>query len=287
MTNKQSDLTVLVNSCDLYEDAWEPFFKLFHIQWPDCQYDIVLNTETKKYKCDYISVKTICSGRNIPWSKRLRNVLNQIDSEYILFFLEDYFLLSPVKEYVLDEAIKEIKNNKRIGFISLYPDMNKAWYWKVKKNYGKYFTYLTKKSSWRINAQVTLWRKDFLLKVLRDKESAWEFEDYGTVRAKYMTQKTLCCRIDSPVAFDYHMYQTFGYGINRGKWLKKNKELFDKYNISVNFENLGWYEKKDKPPRNKRTKSEILKLIYQNPKELGTIIKNKFLQRFLFFKAFF
>jgi hypothetical protein len=47
--NKKEDLTILVNSCDAYEDLWYPFFELFRINWPNCKYDIVLNTETKSY----------------------------------------------------------------------------------------------------------------------------------------------------------------------------------------------------------------------------------------------
>ena len=51
-----NDVTILVNSCDKYEDAWEPFFKLFSIQWPECPYKIILNTESKNFSCDYLSV---------------------------------------------------------------------------------------------------------------------------------------------------------------------------------------------------------------------------------------
>ena len=50
-----NSVTILVSSCDLYEDAWYPFFKLLKIQWPECeQYRIVLNTETKTYNPDFI-----------------------------------------------------------------------------------------------------------------------------------------------------------------------------------------------------------------------------------------
>ncbi len=44
----KSEVTVLINSCDAYSDLWEPFFKLFSIYWPDCPYEIVLNTEYKR-----------------------------------------------------------------------------------------------------------------------------------------------------------------------------------------------------------------------------------------------
>ena len=82
-----NSVTILVSSCDLYEDAWYPFFKLLKIQWPECeQYRIVLNTETKTYNPDFIKINSIVSGKK-PWSARLKHCLKQIDSDYIMFFL--------------------------------------------------------------------------------------------------------------------------------------------------------------------------------------------------------
>lgn len=45
-----NNLTIIVNSCDKYEDAWNPFFKLMEIHWPKSdKYQIILNTENKDY----------------------------------------------------------------------------------------------------------------------------------------------------------------------------------------------------------------------------------------------
>lgn len=70
---EKTNVAVRVNSCDKYEDAWNPFFKLFSIMWPDCPYDIYLNSETKEYNCTFMNVKTICGGKNLAWSERLKN----------------------------------------------------------------------------------------------------------------------------------------------------------------------------------------------------------------------
>lgn len=86
MIEKKSEVTILVSSCDKYEDAWEPFFRLLNIQWPDCPYNIVLSTETKNYDCDFLNVETINSSPKLSWSSRLKNVLTQISTEYVLFF---------------------------------------------------------------------------------------------------------------------------------------------------------------------------------------------------------
>ena len=118
---KKRDVTILVNSCDLYEDTWYPFFKLLQIQWPDCPYRIVLNTETKKYDCPFLNVETINSGNGLSWTARLKYVLNQIDSEFVLFFLEDFFLLEPVRTEAFDKAWSIIKENQDVGLIHFTP----------------------------------------------------------------------------------------------------------------------------------------------------------------------
>ncbi len=42
MGHTNSELAILVCSCDKYADVWEPFFKLFFKFWPDCPYPIYL-----------------------------------------------------------------------------------------------------------------------------------------------------------------------------------------------------------------------------------------------------
>lgn len=44
-----NDVTLLVSSCDKYEDTWHPFFELLHIYGNGFSCPIVLNTEKKQY----------------------------------------------------------------------------------------------------------------------------------------------------------------------------------------------------------------------------------------------
>lgn len=95
---------------------------------------------------------------------------------------------------------------------------------------------------------------------------------------RHYKEKILCLTPKSPKVFDFHIYKSFGYGITQRKWLPKNKELFEKYGIEVDFEKLGWFEYTNEK-RKKRSKKELLCLIFKNPKELVEIINNK-LKRF-------
>jgi hypothetical protein len=51
--------TIIVNSCDAYDDTWYPFFKLLKKYWPNCKFPIVLNTETKKFEYEGLDIKVI------------------------------------------------------------------------------------------------------------------------------------------------------------------------------------------------------------------------------------
>ena len=270
---EKSDVTILVNSCDLYEDAWYPFFKLFKTYWCECPYRVILNTETKSFSMKEMNIEVFNSSVDLTWSKRLLMALDEIDTEYVLFFLEDFFLMSQVNTQVFASALECMKNNEKIGVVYFNPDVNYND-WQTQNVYNEYFTELVKSSNARINAVAGLWRKSFLKKIIKEKESPWDFELLGTKRAKFFDEKILCLTKDSPVPFDFHFWKSYGYGISQKRWLPKNKELFEKHGIEVNFDNLGWYDM-NQGKRVHRTTKEKLKLIYQNPKELLEMVAEK------------
>lgn len=260
--------TILVNSCDRYEDAWEPFFRLLKIHWPECEnHRIILNTETKVYKCDFLKVETICGGKDNTWSKRLKYALNKIDSELVLCFLEDFFLQEKVNTAGLFEAVALMNKNKDIGYINLKYSEYRKW----KKEPSKEEWFVSRdliNSNTRLAFVTALWRKQWLIDILRSHENPWEFEYYGSIRSQKGDVKALQIRNDDgyfePVfCFDDKIER--GLGITHGQWLPKNKELFEKYGIEVNFDNLGinykLYEEAKNPPKvNDKTETQKVDL---------------------------
>ena len=49
MNNKKNDLSIIVNTCDAYEDVLKLFFAAFDEYWPECEYSVYINTEKKQY----------------------------------------------------------------------------------------------------------------------------------------------------------------------------------------------------------------------------------------------
>lgn len=255
-----NDVTILVNSCDLYEDSWYPFFKLLQIQWPDCPYKVVLNTETKKYDCSFMNVETINTGKDLSWTARLRCVLNQIDSEFILFFLEDFFLQSPVRTEAFEKALEIIKNDKNVGLVHFTPvekdtpipqnDLDNSFYELPKR-----------KRTLRTRVAVSLFRKEYFLKLLYGDENPWQYERESHIRSMFAGYKII--RQDYSLyhpTFYYTLDHSIGIGITSRKWLKNCKQLFESLGIyDVNYDNLGIMDDKTSE-QIKKDKSDIKKV---------------------------
>jgi hypothetical protein len=71
-----ADISVLVVSCDAYQDLWKPFFSCFFKFWPDCPFPVYLGANFKKYEDD--RVQTILIGQDLDYSTNLLMMLKQI-----------------------------------------------------------------------------------------------------------------------------------------------------------------------------------------------------------------
>lgn len=263
--------SILVTSCDSYDDAWEPFFKLLNIMWSECDMPIYLNTETKTFDSGYLEVKALHpgsltdnKGKPISWSNRLKQAVEKIDSKYILFFLEDFFLMSPVRIDVVNKSIEYMESNKNIGIIDFYREPHE------KEFVLDEFSYVDNNYDYAVNAMAAIWRKDFLLQILRD-ENPWDFEFFATRRWKKTDYRILTHREEFEPVFDYKIKPALGYGIFQGKWLRKNPELFEKYGIEVDFEKRGFVDPQNLEAREREKNwflNDILKIV-KSPKLIG------------------
>lgn len=255
-------VTILVNSCDLYKDAWEPTFKLYKVQWPDCPYSFVLNTETKEYDGEIKNVKTICYGKNGTWTERFEYVLNQIDSPYVLFTLEDYFLLNKVNSEVFEKAVSVMDNNSNVGMICLSHTDRENISTNEYEDENFYSRVIDPKCM--IWCRICLYRRDYLLKLLRRHETIWEFEQYATYRAMKLNYIILQQNNNQPEVFTFKVKIEEGYGITLRKWLPKNVELFENFNIPVNYDNLGILEPTTiiKPQKSEINKKDFREHLY-------------------------
>ncbi|MEG0751435.1 MAG: hypothetical protein RR998_05495 [Oscillospiraceae bacterium] len=231
------DCTVIVSSCDAYSDLWPPFFTLLKRNW-NCLFPIVLNTESKSFSFDGLDIKTLSlfrEGESVPWGKRLRETLARVDSEYILFLLEDFYLTSAVDEKRLDEVFQWMEENHDIAVFSFYPAPGDN----EKSERYKGFEKRAQRAAYRFNAQAALWRRERIIGFVEPHESAWEWEHTGNERSYSVADAFYSAIEGYPQIFPY---DPFVHGLYDGKWLKAVPELFAQNGIEVDFAERGFFD---------------------------------------------
>lgn len=177
----------------------------------------------------------------------MMNVLSQIDTEFVFLLLEDFFLLAPFDNTRFDYIIQHMKANPDIGYVNIssphrIQDENHDFFYV--RDFNENIPGVN--ACW-LGVNATIWRRDYMQLLLRRHENIWEFEGYSGYRAKKLPYKVLNCNEKYPKVYYYEWVPEAGYGIYQGKWLQKNVELFAKYDIVVNFDNLGFYT--DRTPK--------------------------------------
>ena len=197
-------ISLLVCSCDKYQTAWKPYFELIKRFWPQHPQTIYLNTETISYVCKDLNIKNINSNKEATWSRRLLNALEQVSTKYVIFSLEDAFLLGPVNQKVVDTCIDWMEENPQIAEcrLSAHDCIESGVCWK-----NSYFRVVPKEYMYRVDTQVAIWNKEKLIALIDETENPWQFEQNASKRAQkydwiflwhYQTDKADLSRMPFP-----------------------------------------------------------------------------------------
>lgn len=92
----QNRMTMLVNSCDAYEDLWQPFFTLLKRYFAPLDMRILLNTESKDFHFEGLNIECVHSSA-ATYGERMTDALRRVKTEYTLLMLDDFFLREPVR----------------------------------------------------------------------------------------------------------------------------------------------------------------------------------------------
>ena len=250
------NISMLVCSCDLYEDAWYPFFRLIDQNFPEHPQKMYLLTNNKSYQCDGLDIRCVHSSEGETWTDRVKKALESIEEEFILFSLEDFFIFSKVNA----EDFYGIAN-----MMLQYPKWGGVWFPPLRKG-RQYSTSVDLESACvitdrlkkgRTNMGIILYRKSFLSKLLVEREDAWRFESESNIRSIFAGYEVIHYNniISRPV-FWYYQKIIDGVGITSRKWLDKTHEIFEINGIhNVNFSRLGTLSPEEAyiDPTDKRT----------------------------------
>ena len=215
------DVTILFCSCDAYSDLWENFFVLLKKYWPEYDGEIILNTETRKFQYDgfHISSPLNCSSE-VSWSDRLSLSLKRVKTPYVLIFLDDFYLKSPVRHQEFMKTLNYMKSHQGVASITYLKEPG------GRKGIPELDGFVQREQCalYKMTAHITLYKTEYLQSVLKHNESAWEFEVNGTTRSWFKKGIFLCPVNNENAIFSYD----FGSLVIRGMYLRQVKEYFEK-----------------------------------------------------------
>lgn len=221
--------TLLVSSCDTYSDLWEPFFTLLKKYWPTINSPVYLISDSKKYTFEGFDIRCPLNYKNSnsTWSERLLKSLDEVKTEYVILLLDDFWLKESVNVSLIDKFVNYMSKDNNIGYICLRSQPGDTS--DKPSNDFKELNCYGRKNSYRINAQVGLWRKSFLKKILRKHENAWQFEWYGSIRSNFYDKALYYIKPEFNNIFSYDS----GGVVFRGKFIRSYIDYFTNNNISI------------------------------------------------------
>lgn len=211
------NLTVLIGSCDSYSPLWKNFDILFRRYWQLPTKNIIVS-ETELFDNEHYT--TLTPGFK-PWGQRILEALQTVDTEYVFFILDDYYLTEPFSEEFMQAHIAILEE---YNAVKIMPDIDygEPIY---RLDHIKDDLYSFRMDSDYLNSiQPAIWKVDYLKQVLKPEYSPWDFEIRGNDFTRTLNPIILL------KARPTHMYFNFvriGGRISDG-W----EELYIKENLS-------------------------------------------------------
>jgi hypothetical protein len=222
--------TVLINSFDRYSDCWLPVCHGFTKYWRDCPYPIFLMTNTKDFQHDRIRNLRVGGGRD--WSSEVREALERIETPYVIYFQEDYWINERVDTARVTSYVALMEEHG-LNYIRLIakpaPDYDCP--------YDSRLGVLAEEAVYRTSIQASIWRRQVFLGLIRPGESPWEFERNGTARSRRYGETFLSAKRYGRDEHSYGM-RYLCTAINKGKWTRRAKGYAKRERLPVDFSNL-------------------------------------------------
>lgn len=263
--------TILVNSCDKYSDVWDPFFTLLNKYWPDCPFDIVINTESLSYNKSFpnLNIKTFhlfSPGEKVDYGERMKAHCAKISTEYIITLLDDFFVRSPVDTAQIIRILDYMDLDKKIACCCLvhHYDIHNVRYQVGRPRLDGY-SLRPRYCDFNHDMQASIWRREAFISTWKNWESPWEWESMSNIRSFDDGFKYYDKDFETNFPIDYIDYNKGEWsGIQKGKWVYGTVvDLFKKNGIEVDYSIRGFYEDDDhKIQSHGKLPSDIVKAIW-------------------------
>lgn len=169
-----NDLSILVSTYDDNSSLWKPLEKSYNLFWKDLNYPIYITSNHKSYDSKRFNFLKV--GNEISWSDNISKCLRKIDTKYVMFCFDDTFWKKNINNQLFTRLFSQCyKNNWE--YLRLHPTPRSSNF------IDQDFSLITKGSNYRASVAFSIFRKDILENLLREEESAWDFEKNASIRS--------------------------------------------------------------------------------------------------------
>ena len=178
---------------DGYYDLWEDFLELFSLHWPDCPYELyIVNNEKELDYDNKYKVKVLHAGKDAEYSRKVQIALREIDADYYLLLLEDFWLQVDILNDPIEHVLHLMRDNNICYYRMQLPEFSK----KDAPMDGP--TLIDSAAEYTVSCQPSIWEKEFLKKCIGSRNyNAWIFEGIYSYSQKAHTEEFLKkCRVD-------------------------------------------------------------------------------------------
>jgi hypothetical protein len=181
---------------------------------------VYLGSNYEKYDGD--DVTTICVGADVDWASNLHHMLDKIDSDRVIMFLEDFLLIRNV-DTVDVQGMVNIAVHNDVDCLRLKPSPPPpSRRCQEFNNLGV----ISAGEDYRISTQVAIWKTDLLRKIAMPGFSAWDFEVYGSLLSERLPGKYW--GVYEPI-IDYR------HCLERGRWLEEGLTICRQSRVNVDL----------------------------------------------------
>lgn len=212
---QNTDIAIVILSCDKFKVTWKPCFDHLFNAWPDCPYPVYLLNSYIPSNDE--RVIDLLVGEDLNWSDTLKKGLLKIKEKRVFFIFDDSFItrinieeVELVFKMAIDNDLDSVALRKRVF------DSGKRFNEKIYK--------INPTAKYRNSLFLNLIKKELLLSLLKSGENAWQFEKDGNKR----NQKLNFYSVYSPKLVAYE------HGIVKGKWLPNTYNYLKNNGYSLN-----------------------------------------------------
>jgi hypothetical protein len=231
---KNKDITIIVNTCDDYNDVLKLFFAALTEYWPDIEIPVVINSELIKYD-QYNATTHVSQNRSNSWGKRLISTLESIESQFVIMLYDDYILEDFVKTYDVIKAENLLLEDPHASVVYLNDTRLKV----KNNNSNSHFLKVEDNCDYRLNSCPALWRRKDLISFTGLSDNPWAWEVFGSYRTVIKTKSFYTLNNTFQNIFPYNHIK--GGAIYRGKWVREVVEnKIKKYNLDIDISIKGY-----------------------------------------------